>query len=62
MAMICARESVTANVAGSDVAAFVRAAQAAIAAKVQLPAGSYLQFARPRISPGRIEKPTLSSA
>src|SRR6516162_1205627 len=38
-------QTVTANVAGSDVAAFVRAAQAAIAAKVQLPAGSYLQFA-----------------
>ena len=38
-------QTVTANVAGNDVAAFVRAAQAAIAAKVQLPAGSYLQFA-----------------
>ena len=38
-------QTVTANVAGGDVAAFVRAAQAAIAAKVQLPAGSYLQFA-----------------
>jgi ABC-type multidrug transport system ATPase subunit len=38
-------QTVTANVAGNDVAAFVRAAQAAITAKVQLPAGSYLQFA-----------------
>jgi CzcA family heavy metal efflux pump len=38
-------QTVTANVAGSDVATFVRAAQAAIAAKVQFPAGSYLQFA-----------------
>lgn len=38
-------QTVTANVAGGDVAAFVRAAQAAIAAKVQLPAGTYLQFA-----------------
>jgi ABC-type multidrug transport system ATPase subunit len=38
-------QTVTANVAGNDVAAFVRAAQAAIAARVQLPAGSYLQFA-----------------
>ena len=38
-------QTVTANVAGSDVAAFVQAARAAIAAKVQLPAGIYLQFA-----------------
>jgi ABC-type multidrug transport system ATPase subunit len=38
-------QTVTANVAGSDVAAFVQAARAAIAAKVQLPAGTYLQFA-----------------
>jgi Cu/Ag efflux pump CusA len=38
-------QTVTANVAGSDVASFVRMAQAAIAAKVELPAGTYLQFA-----------------
>jgi CzcA family heavy metal efflux pump len=38
-------QTVTANVAGGEVAAFVKAAQAAIAAKVQLPAGTYLQFA-----------------
>jgi len=38
-------QTVTANVAGNDVAAFVRMAQAAIAAKVELPAGTYLQFA-----------------
>ena len=38
-------QTVTANVAGGEVAAFVNAAQAAIAAKVQLPAGTYLQFA-----------------
>jgi CzcA family heavy metal efflux pump len=38
-------QTVTANVAGSDVASFVRAARAEIAAKVQLPAGTYIQFA-----------------
>jgi CzcA family heavy metal efflux pump len=38
-------QTVTANVAGSDVAAFVRAARAAIAAKVAFPAGTYIQFA-----------------
>jgi CzcA family heavy metal efflux pump len=38
-------QTVTANVAGGEVAAFVKAAQAAIAAKVQLPSGTYLQFA-----------------
>ena len=38
-------QTVTANVAGSDVASFVRAAKAAIAAKVKLPAGFYIQFA-----------------
>jgi ABC-type multidrug transport system ATPase subunit len=37
-------QTVTANVAGNDVAGFVRMAQAAIAAKVELPAGTYLQF------------------
>jgi CzcA family heavy metal efflux pump len=38
-------QTVTANVAGTDVAAFVQAAKAAIAAKVELPSGSYVQFA-----------------
>jgi Cu/Ag efflux pump CusA len=38
-------QTVTANVAGMDVVSFVQAARAAIAAKVQLPAGIYLQFA-----------------
>jgi CzcA family heavy metal efflux pump len=38
-------QTVTANVAGGDVAAFVRAARTAIAAKVQFPAGTYVQFA-----------------
>jgi Cu/Ag efflux pump CusA len=38
-------QTVTANIAGNDVASFVRMAQAAIAAKVELPAGTYLQFA-----------------
>jgi CzcA family heavy metal efflux pump len=38
-------QTVTANVAGTDVASFVQAAKAAIAAKVQLPAGTYIQFA-----------------
>ena len=38
-------QTVTANVAGTDVASFVRAAKAAIAAKVELPAETYLQFA-----------------
>ncbi len=38
-------QTVTANVAGTDVASFVRAAKGAIAAAVQLPAGAYLQFA-----------------
>ena len=38
-------QTVTANVAGNDIASFVQAAKSAIAAKVQLPAGTYLQFA-----------------
>ncbi|CEG10553.1 Cation efflux system protein CzcA [Afipia felis] len=38
-------QTVTANVTGGDVSSFVRAAKAAIAAKVQLPAGTFLQFA-----------------
>jgi len=38
-------QTVTANVTGIDVPAFVQAAKAAIAAKVQLPSGTYLQFA-----------------
>jgi CzcA family heavy metal efflux pump len=38
-------QTVTANVAGGDIAAFVRAAKAAIAAKVELPSGTYVQFA-----------------
>ena len=37
--------TVTANVTGADVASFVRAAKTAIAAKVQLPPGTYVQFA-----------------
>lgn len=38
-------QTVTANVAGRDVASFVQAAQAAISRKVRLPPGTYLQFA-----------------
>ncbi|MDE3152834.1 MAG: efflux RND transporter permease subunit [Gemmatimonadota bacterium] len=38
-------ETVTANVAGADVAGFVRAAQAKLSREVHLPAGSYLEFA-----------------
>jgi CzcA family heavy metal efflux pump len=38
-------QTVVANVAGGDVASFVRAAKAAIAAKLGLAAGTYLQFA-----------------
>lgn len=38
-------QTVTANVAGMDVPSFVRAAKALIAAKVQLPSGTYVQFA-----------------
>ena len=38
-------QTVTANVAGTDVPSFVRAAKALIAAKVQLPSGTYVQFA-----------------
>jgi len=38
-------QTVTANVAGTDVASFVQAAKAAIATKVPLPAGNYIQFA-----------------
>ncbi len=37
-------QTVTANVTGGDVAAFVRAAKAAAAAKMALPTGTYLQF------------------
>ncbi|KZC22663.1 acriflavin resistance protein [Rhodanobacter thiooxydans] len=38
-------QTVTVNVAGTDVASFVQAARNAIAAKVKLPAGTYIQFA-----------------
>ena len=38
-------QTVTANVAGTDVPSFVQAAKAAIAAKVELPSGTYVQFA-----------------
>jgi CzcA family heavy metal efflux pump len=38
-------QTVTANVTGTDVPSFVQDAKAAIAAKVDLPPGSYLQFA-----------------
>jgi len=38
-------QTVTANVAGTDITSFVQAAKAAIAAKVQLPLGTYIQFA-----------------
>jgi Cu/Ag efflux pump CusA len=38
-------QTVTANVTGTDVPSFVQAAKAAIAAKVQMPSGSYIQFA-----------------
>ena len=38
-------QAVTANVTGTDVPSFVRAAKALIAAKVQLPSGTYVQFA-----------------
>lgn len=37
-------QTVTANVAGTDVVSFVGAAKAAIAANVQLPPGTYLEF------------------
>jgi len=38
-------QTVTANVAGADVVSFVRAAKAMIGSKVQLPSGTYIQFA-----------------
>lgn len=38
-------QSVTANVAGTDVASFVKAARAAIASQVKLPPGTYVTFA-----------------
>jgi CzcA family heavy metal efflux pump len=38
-------QTITANVAGRDVASFVQDAKAAIGSKVQLPAGSYVAFA-----------------
>ncbi|WP_407175934.1 efflux RND transporter permease subunit [Bradyrhizobium sp. STM 3562] len=38
-------QTVTANVSGTDLVSFVRAAKAAISAKVQLPPGTYVQFA-----------------
>lgn len=38
-------QTVTANVAGADIASFVHAAKAAIAAKVRFPPGAYIQFA-----------------
>jgi CzcA family heavy metal efflux pump len=38
-------QTVTANVAGTDVPSFVRAAKAAIAKKLALPSGTYVQFA-----------------
>jgi CzcA family heavy metal efflux pump len=38
-------QTVTANVTGTDLISFVRAAKAGIGSKVQLPAGTYIQFA-----------------
>ena len=38
-------QTVTANVAGTDIASFVQAAKSAIAAKVRLPPGTYIRFA-----------------
>jgi CzcA family heavy metal efflux pump len=38
-------QTVTANVTGTDLISFVQAAKAAIGSKVQLPAGTYIQFA-----------------
>ena len=38
-------QTVTANVAGTDLISFVKAAKALIRAKVELPAGTYIQFA-----------------
>jgi CzcA family heavy metal efflux pump len=38
-------QTVTANVTGRDVPSFVKAAKAAIAEKLQLPSGTYIQFA-----------------
>lgn len=38
-------QTVTANVIGTDVVSYVRAAKAMIAAKVHLPSGTYIQFA-----------------
>ena len=38
-------QTVTANVAGRDVASFTQDVRAAVAAKVQLPSGTYLEFA-----------------
>lgn len=38
-------QSITANVAGTDVASFVKAARAAISAQVKLPPGTYVTFA-----------------
>src|SRR5579862_8578547 len=38
-------QTVTANVAGTDVVSFVRSAKAMIGSKVQLPSGTYIQFA-----------------
>ncbi len=38
-------QTVTANVIGTDVVSFVRAAKAMIASKIRLPSGTYIQFA-----------------
>src|SRR6185312_6556515 len=38
-------QTVTANVIGTDVVSFVRAAKAMIASKVHMPSGTYIQFA-----------------
>ena len=38
-------QTVTANVTGADVVSFVRAAKAMIRSKVQMPSGTYIQFA-----------------
>jgi len=38
-------QTITANIVGRDITSFVQAAKAAIAAKVQLPLGTYIQFA-----------------
>jgi CzcA family heavy metal efflux pump len=52
-------QTVTANVSRTDVASFTRAAQAAIAAKVHLPAGAYIEWGGTALAQAQAQRDLL---